>query len=59
MYINSKYASNILTSTMESYLKTESIDDILWNQGQDYLDVVSDSRGMGNWREIFNYDYKY
>jgi len=58
-YINSKYASNILTSTMESYLKTESIDNTLWNQGQDYLDVVSDSRGMNNWREIFNYDYRY
>jgi MoaA/NifB/PqqE/SkfB family radical SAM enzyme len=58
-YINSEHASNILTPTMESYLKTESIDDTLWNQGQDYLDVVSETRNMGNWRKIFNYDYKF
>ena len=58
-YINSPYSANILTSTMESYLKTDSIDNTLWNQGNQYLDVVAESRGMGDWKTIFNYDYKY
>ena len=58
-YINSPYSANILTSTMESYLKTDSVDNTLWNQGNQYLDVVAESRGMGDWKTIFNYDYKY
>jgi MoaA/NifB/PqqE/SkfB family radical SAM enzyme len=59
MYINSKYSSEILTPTMESYLTTASHDDVIWNQGQSYLTEVSNTRGMGDWKTIFNYDYKY
>lgn len=59
MYLSSKYRSHILTDTMESYLKVEPEGHILWSQGIKYLDVVANSRKMGNWRQIFNYEYKF
>jgi len=58
-YINSKYAREIMTLTMDSYLNTSPVDDKLWNQGQEYLDVVATSRGMGDWKTLFNYDYRF
>lgn len=59
LYLSGQYAEQILTPTMESYLKTDCADDILWNQGIKYLEVVSKTRKMGNWKNIFNYDYKF
>lgn len=59
LYEGSKHRDRILTDTMMSYLRTDSEDDKLWNQGMQYLDVVSKTRKMGPWRDIFNYDYRY
>jgi MoaA/NifB/PqqE/SkfB family radical SAM enzyme len=56
-YQQSKYSNLILTKTMKSYLRTIPTDLNLWSQGTQYLDVVQDYRKMGNWREIFNYEY--
>jgi hypothetical protein len=44
---------------MKSYLRVESQNDLHWQQGNKYLDVVQLSRKMGPWKDIFNYDYQY
>jgi len=59
LYMSSKHADRILTPTMESYLKTEPKDHVTWNQGLRYLNVIGETRKMGNWKDIFNYDYKF
>jgi len=59
IYSKSKHKDLILSQTMLSYLKNEPLNDILWNQGIEFLDVVSKSRNMENWRSIFNHDYKF
>ena len=59
LYFDSKHKDKILTCTMESYLNTSTKDDTLWNQGIQFLDQVSETRKMGNWRDIFNYEYRF
>ena len=59
VYETSKYSNWILTETMKSYLRVSPESDDLWQKGNKYLDVVQLSRKMGNWKDIFDYDYRY
>lgn len=59
IYSKSKHKDLILSQTMLSYLNHESENDILWKEGIEFLDTVSDSRNMGDWKKIFNHEYKY
>lgn len=53
----SKWAHRILTATMKSYLESQEEDELRWQQGIQFCDVVSKTRAP--WREVFNYDYQY
>ena len=55
----SKYAQQILTPTMISYLDAKDENELLWNQGMKFLDTVEGTRKLGPWRDIFSYDYKF
>jgi MoaA/NifB/PqqE/SkfB family radical SAM enzyme len=55
---NSKYKEHILSPTMISYLKQKEEYDMLWNEGIRFVDTVETTRDM-NWREVFNYDYRF
>ena len=59
IYMESRYAPRILTPTMISYLESEEENETFWDQGLQYMDTVSKSRNMGNWKEIFDYVYEY
>ncbi len=59
IYMESRYAPRILTPTMISYLESEEENETFWDQGLQYMDTVSKSRNMGNWKEIFDYAYEY
>lgn len=56
-YEQSPHANWILSPTMQSYLKTLPNDNNLWKQGIEYLNVVQEYRKMGDWRQVFKYDY--
>jgi len=59
LYLSSKNGKHILTPNMESYLSVEPEGHLLWSQGIKFVDSVSKTRKMGDWRKIFNYEYKF
>ena len=44
---------------MLSYLDAKDQNEFLWNQGIKFLDTVEETRKMGPWRDIFDYEYKW
>ena len=53
----SRHAKHILTPTMVSYLEADEEDEVMWNNGMKFADTVSKQRD--NWREVFDYEYRF
>ena len=49
----------ILTPNMMSYLDAKDENEFLWNQGMKFLYTVEETRKLGPWRDIFDYEYKW